>query len=230
MMDKRVALAWHDATCPEAEECRSRDLHSQGLAMVTSGALDRFLSRLDTLSDRRIPTDTVSDANHQKLRRALADLVEAADTPVAERDRHEVMAPLWFHAREVLAETEGPRYPETKFLTLCTLESRKSGRVTVGQSRLPVEMVLSVLRAHGPAEAETQWPQLTADELAVLAQLAADLDVEDLPNRAEVLAELAHDDLCDSPGPHCECGTAQTVDKMVEHGWLRFAGEPGGRS
>jgi hypothetical protein len=47
-----IALAWHDVTCAEAQECRDRRLHSQDSALVTSGLLGRFLARLaDTTSD-----------------------------------------------------------------------------------------------------------------------------------------------------------------------------------
>lgn len=164
MMDKRVALTWHDVTCPYAQGCPDRDAHSQRLTMVKSGALDRFLAQLPVTSKGVLELERQRDV----LRRALADLVEAATKPP------DALLASWHRAREVLNEIEGPSHPETKF------------------------------------------PTLAADD--------------DLPTRAEVLAELAHDDLCDSPGPHCGCGTAQTVDKMVEHGWLRFADEPGGQS
>lgn len=70
-----------------------------------------------------------------------------------------------------------PLYPDTRYAVLCTLDGRKSGRVTVGESRLPVEMVLGVLRAHGAEEARLQWPQLGEEELGVLAQLVEDLEV-----------------------------------------------------
>jgi hypothetical protein len=69
-----------------------------------------------------------------------------------------------------------PLYPGTKFLTLCTLEGRKDGAVTVGESRLPVAGVLATVRALGAAEAAIMWPSLTADELAVLERLIADMD------------------------------------------------------
>ena len=36
MTEREVALAWHDETCPESYECRSRDLHaaSNGAMLV----------------------------------------------------------------------------------------------------------------------------------------------------------------------------------------------------
>ena len=39
-------LAWHDVTCPEGEECRSRELHSLSDNLYNSGVLQRFLERL----------------------------------------------------------------------------------------------------------------------------------------------------------------------------------------
>lgn len=41
-----IEMAWHDVTCPEAEECRDRQLHSMGAPLVNSGVLIRFLERL----------------------------------------------------------------------------------------------------------------------------------------------------------------------------------------
>lgn len=68
-----------------------------------------------------------------------------------------------------------PMYPETGFLTLCTLEDRRSGAVTVGESRLPAAGVLALIRAHGVEEARLMWPQLADDELTVLQQLVVDI-------------------------------------------------------
>lgn len=71
-----------------------------------------------------------------------------------------------------------PRYPGTKFLTLCVLEGRRGGEVTVGESRLPVVPVLRSIRAYGADEAAVMWPQLSEGDLVVLARLVADLDSE----------------------------------------------------
>ncbi len=68
-----------------------------------------------------------------------------------------------------------PLYPGTKFLTLCTLDGRRRGEVTVGESRLPAAPVLATIRQFGTAEAQTMWPQLTPDEVAVLQRLMADI-------------------------------------------------------
>ena len=81
---------------------------------------------------------------------------------------------LWAHRRVAL-------YGDTRYLLLCAHDERKSGRVTVGESRLPVAMVIAVIRAHGIAEAEIQWPQLAAEELSVLSQLAEDIAADERP-------------------------------------------------
>lgn len=80
--------------------------------------------------------------------------------------------------RAVNALPSVPMYPETRFLTLCTLEGRRGGDVTVGESGLPVVMVLSMLRSHGVAEAESCWPQLGSGELLVLERLVRDIDAD----------------------------------------------------
>lgn len=67
-----------------------------------------------------------------------------------------------------------PLYPDTRYAVLCTLEGRKSGRVTVGESRLPAATVLDAIHTVGVEEARLMWPQL-GEELGVLAQLATDL-------------------------------------------------------
>lgn len=41
-----VAEAWHDVTCPEAEECGDRAMHTMSSPLVNSGVLDRLLDRL----------------------------------------------------------------------------------------------------------------------------------------------------------------------------------------
>jgi hypothetical protein len=82
-------------------------------------------------------------------------------------------------AINVQAEQEPSKYPDTKFLTLCTLEGRRVGAVTIGESRLPAVDVLGLIRAHGVGEAQLMWPQLTDDELAVLERLVGDLDARD---------------------------------------------------
>jgi hypothetical protein len=71
-----------------------------------------------------------------------------------------------------------PKYRDTEFLTLCTLDGRRGGDVTIGESRLFAADVLATIRAHGVAEAECMWPQLVGYELAVLERLVADIDSE----------------------------------------------------
>jgi hypothetical protein len=44
--DEEIALAWHDVTCPERQNCRDRHLHSRGHPLVTSGIVRGFLDRL----------------------------------------------------------------------------------------------------------------------------------------------------------------------------------------
>jgi hypothetical protein len=52
---RQVALAWHDSTCPQAEDCHSRDLHAATDVLVGSGIVERFLSRLDAVLDAAEP-------------------------------------------------------------------------------------------------------------------------------------------------------------------------------
>ncbi len=68
-----------------------------------------------------------------------------------------------------------PKYPGTKALTLCTLDGRLGGQVTVGQHRLPLSSVLTAIRERGVAETRIMWPHLSDDDLVVLERLAADL-------------------------------------------------------
>jgi hypothetical protein len=44
----QIALAWHDVTCPEAEDCRDRQLHALSSPVATLH-LPRFLDRLSAL-------------------------------------------------------------------------------------------------------------------------------------------------------------------------------------
>ena len=45
---EEIRLAWHDATCPEGPECRSRDFHALSYdSMVV--ALERFLQYLPSI-------------------------------------------------------------------------------------------------------------------------------------------------------------------------------------
>jgi hypothetical protein len=41
---RKVRLAWHDVTCPEGEECRSRELH--GNSGLARNIVPQFLERL----------------------------------------------------------------------------------------------------------------------------------------------------------------------------------------
>lgn len=41
-----LALAWHDETCPEGEQCRSRSLHAMSAAVVSSGILRNVVRRV----------------------------------------------------------------------------------------------------------------------------------------------------------------------------------------
>ena len=43
-----VALAWHDLTCPEAEECRSRHVHAISNTLANTGLLGQFFDRMIT--------------------------------------------------------------------------------------------------------------------------------------------------------------------------------------
>jgi hypothetical protein len=48
-----VALAWHDTTCPEGPDCRSRNIHAiTEPNIATTGILQQFLERLDVLAGR----------------------------------------------------------------------------------------------------------------------------------------------------------------------------------
>lgn len=44
--DEAIALAWHDITCPEGTECRSRRLHAQSDNMVTTSLVHRLVQNL----------------------------------------------------------------------------------------------------------------------------------------------------------------------------------------
>lgn len=70
------------------------------------------------------------------------------------------------------------RYPDTRSVTLCTLDGRRGGDVTVGESGVVAARVLGLLRSHGPAEAAGMWPQLDPDGLAVLERLSRDCQVD----------------------------------------------------
>lgn len=85
------------------------------------------------------------------------------------------------HADDLPSST---RYPGTNFLTLCTLEGRKGGSVTVSESRLSVAGVLAMLREHGTAEAAVMWPQLSEMELTVLERLVRDMDERESDDEA----------------------------------------------
>lgn len=47
--------AWHDATCPEGEECRSREMHALGEPIPQSGILARYHEALDKILDSTAP-------------------------------------------------------------------------------------------------------------------------------------------------------------------------------
>lgn len=72
----------------------------------------------------------------------------------------------------------GDEPDDTRSLTLCTSPRRRGAEVTVGESGLLVAPILGLLRTHGPEEAARSWPQLADDEIAVLAQLAKDVQVQ----------------------------------------------------
>jgi hypothetical protein len=44
-----VALAWHDVTCPEGDDCGERPLHAAAAPLANTGTLARFLVRLGEL-------------------------------------------------------------------------------------------------------------------------------------------------------------------------------------
>lgn len=90
---------------------------------------------------------------------------------------------LWAHRRVAM-------YPGTRYLLLCALDGRKSGRVTVGPSGLRVAPIFGLIRSHGVEEAAVMWPQLTGEELSVLEQLAADIPAEERPEVDVLRADL----------------------------------------
>lgn len=45
-----IRFAWHDAVCPEADECRSRHMHALSYHAMFP-VLDRFLVNLGVLDD-----------------------------------------------------------------------------------------------------------------------------------------------------------------------------------
>lgn len=48
---EEIALAWHDATCPESQDCPDRRTHSRRQVMVHSGVVHRFLERLGVATE-----------------------------------------------------------------------------------------------------------------------------------------------------------------------------------
>lgn len=135
----------------------------------------RSICQCHNADDAQRIVDAVNSVT--QLRSALAELVRLKDGPRDESYK-EAKDAAWSHARFVLADP-APMYPGTRFLILCTLEGRRAGAVTVGESRLPVVDVLGLIRAHGVEEARLMWPQLTDDELAVLERLVGDLDAQE---------------------------------------------------
>lgn len=122
---------------------------------------------------------------------------------------------LWAHRKMAL-------YRDTRYLLLAQLEGRKSGRVTVGESRLPAGMVLVMIRANQPdgvTEAATMWPQLTGEELDVLGQLADDIGVEERPE-----PDVLRDDLVDTflgwSGSAVQAAD-RVMTVLAEHGVIR---------
>ena len=51
---EKAAVAWHDSTCPEGDECRSRDLHSRSNAIIIGflgNVLDAVLPQITTVAE-----------------------------------------------------------------------------------------------------------------------------------------------------------------------------------
>lgn len=65
---------------------------------------------------------------------------------------------------------------DTRRLLLCSREARASGQVTVGESRLPVVVVLAYIRARGVDGTRAAYPDLTEEELGVVERLVRDMD------------------------------------------------------
>lgn len=57
-----VNLAWHDATCAEAEDCRDRVMHSAANPIANSGVLEDFIERLNRLACERFPVRWIEGA------------------------------------------------------------------------------------------------------------------------------------------------------------------------
>lgn len=49
--DRAIELAWHDVSCPEADECRDREQHAHAAPLANSGMLRRFVTLLLTNPD-----------------------------------------------------------------------------------------------------------------------------------------------------------------------------------
>lgn len=45
----KIALAWHDITCPEGDECRDRPLHAASMPLTNGGLIERFIERCKEL-------------------------------------------------------------------------------------------------------------------------------------------------------------------------------------
>lgn len=56
---RSIRLAWHDVTCPEAEDCRTRALHAAS-SVVADAVLPRFLDRLRALDGTGRPAGAES--------------------------------------------------------------------------------------------------------------------------------------------------------------------------
>lgn len=122
---------------------------------------------------------------------------------------------LWAHRR--VSRCRGTRY-----LLLCALDGRKSGRVTVGESRLPVAGVLRSIRAVGTAQAALMWPQLSDEELSVLEQLAADIPAEDRPEVDVLRADLV--DAFQGWAGSAEQAAGRVIAVLAEHGVIEGDG------
>jgi hypothetical protein len=163
-----------------------------------------------------------------------ADLIAEVARLRADRDelrRHyedvmRVLQAAFEHAAELPRNT---RYPGTNFLTLCTLEGRKAGAVTVGESRLPVAGVLAAIRACGVAEATVMWTQLSPAELTVLERLVTDLDereAQDVEDGGEDVDD-ARESVAEYLTAHCENRLPDEIAHVDYHdgmghgiGWL----------